>query len=69
MKNSLARSKYEAQLAVAARALLRASDAASDLNDHGSVDDLWKLREHLRAMLEHSVSGRTWRSDTTVRIL
>lgn len=58
MSTSTQRSRLEANIAVAARALRRAGDIADELGDPGAQEDCYAIIDHLRAMLESSVNGK-----------
>lgn len=58
MRSSIGRSKYEAQLAVASRALYRAAEAAEEIGDRGAQDDCLQIRTELARLMEDSVRGK-----------
>lgn len=58
MSRGLKRSQYEAQLAVASRALYRASELAAEVGDEGAADDALQIKTELSRLLEDSVNGR-----------
>lgn len=58
MAQSKQRSRYEAALAVAHRALWRAADVADELGDEGAVEDLAELQRYLAVMVDDSLRGR-----------
>lgn len=58
MQTSLARSRYETQLAAAHRALTRASMLADELGDPGAEEDAVALALEVGRMLRDSVDGK-----------
>lgn len=57
MRNSIKRSTYEANLAVAHRALWRAQINADDLGDQGAADDLTEILKHVSVLAQDSLKG------------
>lgn len=67
MERSKARSRFEAQLAIAHRAMHRAEEAADDLGDPGAAYDCYAIGSELRRLMEDSIAGhrhRSWRAQT-----
>ena len=58
MRRGQQRSWFEGQIAVASRALLKASEIAEQLGDEGAADDVLQIRTELSRLLEDSVNGR-----------
>lgn len=58
MRMGVGRSKYEAQLSVASRALRAAAERAEEIGDEGAMDDVLQLRTEVSRLMEDSVNGR-----------
>lgn len=58
MDTSQARSRYEAQLHCAHRALFRAWNAAEDCGDYGAAEDCRQLQYEISRLMEDSLKGK-----------
>lgn len=56
--SSLERSRYEAGLHAANRALWRAHEAAEVLGDRGAMEDLEQMQAETRRLMELSIRGK-----------